>query len=552
MRQTILTVILEVQPASTERLAELIRDLRARLESTSSGVEEYAVLRDRVPALHFLSMSIFRDVRYDPVLTLEANFDGPAGPFWAQFEAALGDELREMVRCCKPPTDDTRGLYDAVTKRESTRALAPFFEAKTVRPAVSHMGNRGRSRDQIIAEGKLFEATRSELRQRDPKIPNPYRPLSAAGIHQRLRAALLPTHPWLTEPAPVRIDLAEGAADWIRFGAFLFLVLLCLSLPGLVLAPTGTSGRVFLVLLIATPAVAFQLYRLRTPLIGQDAPKLARAILTRRRVVFQPVRTVAIMAFVLVVLVGYTYLAALVVAPAVSLLGGHGFGEAYGFALKATWLGLLSVPLSVGIILLWVRWLEYRDPSHDAPPVNERRMRAMARREDRLPQNHMGSMVLVKPGLLRAVLIRVGLWGLGLFLRILPASRNGYLANMRTIHFAHWALVSNGGRLLFFSNYDGTWESYLDDFIEKANEGLTLAWTNGVGFPPTRFLVQDGASHGRRFKAWARHSMAVTLLWYSAYKHYTVNQIERHARIANGLRRPTLTPKEADEWARDL
>src|SRR5829696_8632618 len=123
---------------------------------------------------------------------------------------------------------------------------------------------------------------------------------------------------------------------------------------------------------------------------------------------------------------------------------------------------------------------------------------------------------------------------------------------MRTIHFAHWALVSNGGRLLFFSNFDGTWESYLDDFIEKANEGLTLAWTNGVGFPPTRFLIKDGATHGRRFKAWARHSMPVTLLWYSAYKNYTVDQIERHARIADGLRRPTLTPEEARVWARDL
>jgi hypothetical protein len=58
---------------------------------------------------------------------------------------------------------------------------------------------------------------------------------------------------------------------------------------------------------------------------------------------------------------------------------------------------------------------------------------------------------------------------------------------MRTIHFAHWAFVSNGSRLMFLSNFDHSWDSYLDDFIEKAHGGLTLAWGSGVGFPPTRF-----------------------------------------------------------------
>ena len=69
---------------------------------------------------------------------------------------------------------------------------------------------------------------------------------------------------------------------------------------------------------------------------------------------------------------------------------------------------------------------------------------------------------------------------------------------MRTVHFAHWAFINNGSRLMFFSNFDHSWDSYLDDFIEKAHGGLTLAWGSGVGFPPTRFLVLDGASHGRQ------------------------------------------------------
>ena len=82
-----------------------------------------------------------------------------------------------------------------------------------------------------------------------------------------------------------------------------------------------------------------------------------------------------------------------------------------------------------------------------------------------------------RPGVLRAVLLHAGLWGLGYLLRVMAI--DGYLASMRTIHFAHWAIAGNGGRLIFFSNFDGSWESYLDDFIEKAHQGLTLAWTNG-------------------------------------------------------------------------
>ena len=162
----------------------------------------------------------------------------------------------------------------------------------------------------------------------------------------------------------------------------------------------------------------------------------------------------------------------------------------------------------------------------------------------------MGSVVLVKPGVLRTILFRAGHLGLGLLLRAIAT--DGYLGSMRTVHFAHWAFINNGSRLMFFSNFDHSWDSYLDDFIEKAHGGLTLAWGSGVGFPPTRFLVLDGASHGRKFKAWAGHSMAVSRFWFSAYRDLTVDQIERNTRIAEGLRKATLNPQEATAWARDL
>ena len=46
--------------------------------------------------------------------------------------------------------------------------------------------------------------------------------------------------------------------------------------------------------------------------------------------------------------------------------------------------------------------------------------------------------------------------------------RPGYLSNINTIHFARWVLMPGSNRLMFFSNYGGSWESYLEDFITKA------------------------------------------------------------------------------------
>jgi len=248
----------------------------------------------------------------------------------------------------------------------------------------------------------------------------------------------------------------------------------------------------------------------------------------------------------------YVVVAAFLAAPFWSAIAHRPFWAAWrDMAIWAGW-SAGSVAVVVAGLLVWLRWLERRDASQDAPPVDPRMLREMARREDWIPQNHMGSVVLIKPGVLRTVIIRAGHLGLHLLLRVLPRTRQGYLGSMRTIHFAHWARVNNNSRLMFFSNFDQTWESYLDDFIEKAHAGLTLAWSCGVGFPPTRFLVKDGASHGRQFKEWARHSMAVSRFWYSAYKDLTAEQVERNYRIACGLRKKQLSEKEAAAWINDL
>ena len=549
MKQTTLSVTLEVEPGSSDRLSSLIETLKAQEESPPHGVpEKYDRLKTAVPVLHFMSISVFPGWHYDPALVFEANFDGPPGVFWGQLEAALGEQLRDMLRCCKRPRDEVGPLYDALTAAGSRTPVAPYFEARTQRPSVFHHGNRGLTRQRILDEGELFGAVRKALSEPAGGGPNPYRGIPAERLHARLRHAVIGAHPWLDENAPARIPLSERIGDFARLLGFVFAALLVLSVPGLILAPLLPATRFAILFGVLALVVYAAIYRMHRPQPGTHAPRASGGLAFGSMKLLTRIKTLLALAIFVAIYVAVT--TALIAAVAVPLAG-----VGFRTAVDAWWPNVL-LALAVGIffsapaLLLWLRWLERRDSSQDAPPTNAELIREMAMREDWIPQNHMGSIVLVKPGVLRTALFRAGHLGLGLVLRVVAT--DGYLGSMRTVHFAHWAFINNGSRLMFFSNFDHSWESYLDDFIEKAHGGLTLAWGSCVGFPPARFLVLDGASHGRKFKNWARHSMAVSRFWYSAYRDYTVDQIERHARIADGLRAKKLSRGRAETWALDL
>ena len=546
MKQTTLCVPLEVKPESCSRLSAIIDEFRRREDTGQIGEENFVRLKRDIPVLHFMSISVFTAAEYDPVFILEANFDGAPGVFWGQLEAAFADQLRAMLRCCKKPLDEDGPLYEAVTAPDSRAPVAPYFEARTRRPSVYHHGNRGMTRSRILEEAEIFQAVRDELDGPTWEGHSPYRSISAVEVHRKLREKLRTDHRWLDDEPPKRFPKGERIFDLLRLLVFAVVVVLALSLPGLILAAL-LPWTVSVPLVLGTAAlICLLIFLIRKPLPGTDVPTDFNLV-----------------AFLLrhwLLIVGYVLAATLLLIPLVSLAS-HvlkilGFGDALGFrevfwpVAGAVLLGLLSLIVSVPLIVLWLRYLERRDSSHDKPHANERLVREMAQREDWVAQNHMGSIVLIKPGMLRTAIIRAGHYGLNLLLRV--KATDGYLGSMRTVHFAHWAFINNGSRLLFFSNFDHSWDSYLDDFIEKAHVGLTLAWGCGVGFPPTRFLIYDGASHGRRFKNWALASRAVSRFWYSAYPTLTVNQIERNNRIANGLRKPSLSPEEASEWIRDL
>lgn len=209
------------------------------------------------------------------------------------------------------------------------------------------------------------------------------------------------------------------------------------------------------------------------------------------------------------------------------------------------WL-LLGIALVLGGAYAAFRRQERRDWISDRAP-HTRELSAIVERENapRFVQNHMMSQTTLKPGLLRKLTIRLAFWVVQRITARNP--RPGHLGDIGTIHFARWVKVPGTRDLLFFSNYGGSWESYLEDFITKANQGLTGVWSNTTGFPRTTNLFFDGATDGERFKRYARQSMVHTPFWYSAYSHLTTANIRTNRLIRRGLA-AAMTQDEAVRW----
>jgi hypothetical protein len=462
---TILDVILEADPTSIEVMRKRVQALADSENPPVSGADRFTRLQ-QIPKLHFMSMEIFEDDHYDPLLVFENNFDGPQGTYWEGVLDQLSEDLRGIFACTKQAKLDA---WKSLFADGSTQSLAPFLEAHSCGPSAQHFGAVANSLPRIHRDAGVFDDLQSELGVTTEK----YRGLDAVGVQRKLRQWATAKYSWMNQPESPSTAQALSTYKWSALR------------PALAaLAALAAGIGVFLWLCISD----------HLPNHGDpDA-----------RIVLRVLLILAIMA---------------------------------GIAIAA---------------LFWrtVRHLEETDFTQDDAEPSPAQMKLFASQEDQIVQNHLASMVLVKPGVARAILIRVSLRLLLLIDPILHS--DGYLGSMRTIHFAHWTLVGNSGRLLFFSNFDGSWQSYLDDFVDKAAAGLTLAWGNCVGFPRTQNLIQQGAAHGTEFKKWARQSQTQSILWYSAYPTLTVNQIIRNAGIVDGLRKESMQPKEAEQGAQLL
>jgi hypothetical protein len=195
--------------------------------------------------------------------------------------------------------------------------------------------------------------------------------------------------------------------------------------------------------------------------------------------------------------------------------------------------------------LIQLRWHEKHDPDI-APRIDPAHAHQLAMLEDHDVTNQFSAMGALKPGLFRRSTLGFILWIIDYTAKHIYG--RGRLARVSTIHFARWVFLDNKKRLLFASNYDGSLESYMDDFINKVGFGLNVVFGNGIGYPRTRWLLLDGAKNEQKFKYVLRRHELATEVWYNAHPGLTALDRHRNTLIREGLEKSSLSDAEAQEW----
>jgi len=127
----------------------------------------------------------------------------------------------------------------------------------------------------------------------------------------------------------------------------------------------------------------------------------------------------------------------------------------------------------------------------------------------------------------------------------------GQLGGIPTIHFAKWLLVDDDTRLLFLSNYDSSWESYLGDFVDRAAIGLNWLGRAAIITRVRCSWLCSARSDEERFKAWSRAHQRPTQVFYTAYPELGIAALNNNTWIRCGLHDP---PSNSDlrSWFRRL
>ncbi|MDQ3777963.1 MAG: hypothetical protein M3310_03725 [Actinomycetota bacterium] len=212
---------------------------------------------------------------------------------------------------------------------------------------------------------------------------------------------------------------------------------------------------------------------------------------------------------------------------------------------------VLALPLAVVGAPAFAIMLRRRERSDEAPHHRppEQLVLELSALEDHLPINPFTAVGHVKPGRFRGLTIRAIFFLLGATTR--HVLKPGDLVGVKTIHFARWIFLDDRRRVVFASNYDGSLENYMDDFIDKIGWGLNLVFSNGVGYPRTRWLVLDGCRDELAFKDYLRLHQIPTRVWHAAYGRLSALNVAANARLRKGLH-GELDAAEEREWVQAL
>jgi hypothetical protein len=226
--------------------------------------------------------------------------------------------------------------------------------------------------------------------------------------------------------------------------------------------------------------------------------------------------------------------------------------EKLAHALAVPLVAIVALPFLI-VAAPFLAWLlrrrETEDPEFCPRPLAAD-LETLQELEDRGITNQYTAIGAVKPGRFRRWLLTVLLVLTDYACK--QIFTRGFLARVQTIHFAHWFFFDDKTRVVFLSNYDGSHQGYMDDFINKVGWGLNLLFSNGVGWPRTRWLVHGGSRIEQKFKYYQRRHQLPTQVWYKAYPGLALVELKRNHRIREGLEQATMSDAQALAWLRLL
>jgi len=124
------------------------------------------------------------------------------------------------------------------------------------------------------------------------------------------------------------------------------------------------------------------------------------------------------------------------------------------------------------------------------------------------------------------------------------------LAYIPTVATARWLLIDGGRRLVFISNFANLSEGYVRDFIDSQKRGsrINIIFGQGYGYPPTKWILGDGAIDDPNGFMNVVYSMQhPTQFWYWPFKHLSVDNININRKIRLGLY-GDQTAEETTDW----
>jgi hypothetical protein len=534
MRHNQLTCI---APLADNQRTVLTNYLEEKIGYQRKGNQANELLK-QVPELHFLSMFTFvspAEVRNsEGYLVIEASFDGSVDAFLEKFTTQF-EPLNSILDHCKC---------------RPSESAADFIRRHRYTPGCFYVSCPGLSRPQIDNESELLERLQTETSALMHKGPDSCRDSATMVAHMRevarqegFLASRPPPEPFLVKYGPALVKALPVALAAI--------VLLAIPMPVFVLLGLAALCLIY----YFAPAKSKKLFTI----FGALAAIVLLAIHWRLPILLGLAAVYGVYRFTpaksKILFTGFAALA---------LLGGGAVSAAFSLNVpdwavcgaRIISVLLLIIASVVALALYRIEFFEQRD--HIDPGwIDVEFMREVCQDENSpgCAQNHFINLSVVKPGALRRWTLRLVLWAVH-YLGILYFN-NGKLGGIPSIHFARWVMLDEKefGKplLLFLTNYDGSWDSYLGDFVDGASPGASGIWSNTGGFPLTwGLIIAGGSRYEKQFKAYARKGQQRTSAWFSAYPNLSVPQKLSNAELRRALDKDNLDPSAQDALLRRL